>query len=258
MLKPILCVLFITALSLPATGQWQRLVFSGKGGFDDVPAEHPLSYFTANPFLRDDGDDLCALCTPEGKAKSAQRYSIRTEVRPVGVLAGHPILDVLYYVNPRETNAKPTDVKWKSILVQVGQNRFKEIFHLSAFYTTVSIGPSRIVQSGAEQVLSTMDDDGGNGGGCWEGYWWFDQTGPHRLDFAGLSVAIAERVPKHTYYQISCSNLDLDTQEVKAAVQKIPATCHACDWIGEFTARFRLDGANAIPVDIQFRASDSP
>jgi hypothetical protein len=257
MTRVILGLLFVAALSVPAAGQWRRLVFSGKGGFHDVPVEHPLSYFTANPFLRDDGDDLCALCTPEGKAKSAQRYSIRTEVKPVGVLGGYPILDVLYYVNSRETNAKPTDVKWKSILVQVGQNRFKEIFHLQAFYTTVSIEPSRIVQSGAERVLSTMDGDGGNGGGCWEGYWWFDRTGPHRLDFAALSVAIGERVPKRTYYQISCSYLDLEAQEVKAAVQKIPATCHACDWIGEFTARFRLDGASAVPLEIQFKPTDT-
>ena len=251
--RSVITLLFLAALSLPATGQWQRLVFSGKGGFDDLPSEHPLSYFTANPFLRDDGDDLCGLCTPDDKAKSARHYSIRTEVKPVGALAGYRIVDVLYYVGSLELNAKLTDVKWKSILVQVGPNRFKEIFHLSAFYTTVSIEPSRIIQSGNEQVLATMDGDGGNGGGCWESYWWFDHSGPHRLDFTGLSIAIGERVPKHTHYQISCENLDLEAQEVKAAVQKIPATCHACDWIGEFTARFRLDGANAIPLDVRFK-----
>jgi hypothetical protein len=190
-------LLFLAALSLPATGQWQRLVFSGKGGSDvrDVPVEHPLSYFTANPFLRDDGDDLCVLCTPEGKAKSAQHYSIRTEVRTVGTLAGYRIVDVFYYVGSREMNADLTDVKWKSILVQVGPDRFREIFHLSAFYTTVSIAPSRIIQSGTERILATTDGDGGNGGGCWEGYWWFDKAGPHSLNFAGLSIAIEERVP---------------------------------------------------------------
>lgn len=258
MAKVPFCLLFLTALSSIATGQWQRLVFSGKGGSDvlDVPVEHPLSYFTANPFLRDDGDDLCVLCPREGKAESAQHYTIRTEVKPVGVLAGYRILDVLYYVGSREMNADLTDVKWKSILVQVGPDRFKEIFHLSAFYTTVSIAPSRIIQSGNERILATMDSDGGNGGGCWEGYWWFDKAGPRPLDFTGLSKAIGESVPKHTSYQISCSHLDLETQEVKAAVQKIPATCHACDWIGEFTARFRLEGANAVPVDIQYKPSD--
>ena len=154
-------------------------------------------------------------------------------------------------------NPKLTDVKWKSILVQVGPNQFKEIFHLSTFYTTVSIQPSSIVQSGKEQVLTTMDGDGGNGGGCWEAYWWFDQAGPHRLDFAALSIAIGERVPKHTSYQISCSYLDLESQQVKTGVQRIPARCHACDWIGEVTARFRLDGAVARPLEIQFKPSET-
>ena len=173
----------------------------------------------------------------------------------MGVLAGYRVLDVLYYVGSLEMNTKATDVKWKSILVQVGQDRFKEIFHLSAFYTTVSIEPSHIVQSGNEQVLATMDGDGGNGGGCWEGYWWFDRAGPHSLDFTDLSKAIAERVPKKTAYQMSCSYLDLEAQEVKAFVQKIPASCLACDLIGEFTARFRLDGAKAFPLEIQFKPS---
>jgi len=252
----LIVVLLVAGLSIPATAQWQRLVFGAKGNTIDAPTEHSLSYFTDNPFLRDEADDLCALCTAEGKAKSAQHYSIRTVVKPVGVLAGCRIIDVLYYVGSRELNAELSDVKWKSILVQVGPDRFKEIFHLSAFYTTASIEPSRIIQSGSEQVLATMDSDGGNGGGCWEGYWWFDKAGPHPLDFAGLSKAIWERVPKQTAYQISCSSLNLETQEVKAAVQKIPATCHACDWIGSFTARFRLDGARAVPVDVQFRPSD--
>lgn len=250
MTKALLVVLLVAGLSIPATAQWQRLVFGAKGNIIDAPSEHPLAYFTANPFLRDEADDLCGLCTAE--YESAQHYSIRAEVKPVGALAGYRIVDVLYYVGSRELNAKLTDVKWKSILVQVGPDRFKEIFHLSTFYTTVSVEPSRIIRSGTEQVLSTMDRDGGNGGGCWEGYWWFDKAGPHLLDFAGLSKAIWERVPKQTAYQISCSSLNLETQEVKAAVQKIPATSHACDWIGSFRARFRLDGAKAIPLDVQF------
>ncbi|MGA7410851.1 MAG: hypothetical protein WBW33_10220 [Bryobacteraceae bacterium] len=257
MTKTLLVVLLLAGLSIPATAQWQRLVLGAKGDRMDTPSEHPLSYFTSKPFLRDESDDLCVLCTPEGKARSGEHYSIRTEVKSIGVLAGYHIVDVFYHVGSREINADLTDVKWKSILVRVGPDRFKEIFHLSVFYTTVSIAPSRIIQSGNERILASMDGDGGNGGGCWEGYWWFDKTGPHPLNFDVLSRAIAERVPKHTAYQMSCSNLNLETQEVKAAVQKIPAACHACDWIGEFTARFHLDGANAIPVDVQFKPSDA-
>ncbi len=115
--------------------------------------------------------DLCIRCTP------SLEYSIRTDVRPVGVLAGYHIVDALYYVSPGR-NSNSDQVKWKSILVQTGPDLYREIFHLQVFYASVSLTPSRIIQSGSESVLATMDSDGGNGGGCWEGYWWFDQAGP--------------------------------------------------------------------------------
>ena len=101
----------------------------------------------------------------------------RSMVKPVGVLAGYRVVDVLYYPSPRP-NASVTGATWKSILVQTSTDRYTEIFHLQAFYTTASVEPSRILQSGDEPVLVTMDLDGGNGGHCWEGYWWFDSSGP--------------------------------------------------------------------------------
>jgi hypothetical protein len=70
----------------------------------------------------------------------------------------------LYFVNAG-------GVTWKSVLVQAGEDSYLEIFHLQAFYPDVTLAPSRIVQSGNEGVLVTMDRDGGNSGGCWEGYW---------------------------------------------------------------------------------------
>jgi hypothetical protein len=82
----------------------------------DIPSPHPLSYFTANPFLRDAGNEFCVSCTPERAAKAAENYSIRAEDKSVGVLSGFRLLDVLYYVSSRSS---PNDdmVKWKSILV---------------------------------------------------------------------------------------------------------------------------------------------
>jgi len=98
------------AAAVPATAQWQRVVLSGKGKSVDVPAPHALSYFTANPFLRDDANEFCELCTPSGKAASSQKYTIRSMVRPVGVLAGYRVVDVLYYPSPR-ANASVTGAK---------------------------------------------------------------------------------------------------------------------------------------------------
>ena len=246
------------ALLVPALGQWQRVVMSGKGQSRDVPAPHPLRYFTDNPFLRDDADDLCTACTPENKARSADQYSIQSTTKPVGVLAGFHIVDVLYQVSPRNgsTWIGPGQVNWKFILIQVGPDRYREIFHLQAFYFTASLTPSRIIQSGGERVLATMDPVGGNGGECWEGYWWFDHAGPHALDFSRVETAIKNAVPGDTRFRMSCSNLDLASERISSGVQKSQFSCMACDFVGEVTARFRLRGPIAEPVAVNFKAGD--
>ncbi len=211
----------LTASMLLAASPWERVVLSGKGESRDLPAPHPLSYFTENPLLRDDGFEFC-------RAFTSSEYSIRSEVKPVGELAGYLIVDVLYSVNTR-------GVTWKSILVQTGADNYREIFHLQAFYTTFTLKRSRIVQSGNESVLVTMDKDGGNGGGCWEGYWWFDGSGPHAVDFSRLRAAITERLPRDTSINMSCANLDLGSQQVQSA---------------GLTARFRLNGPVAEPASV--------
>jgi hypothetical protein len=256
MSKVMVCGLFTIAVPLSLPGQWQRIGLDQKRGFfTDVPEPHPLSYFTANPFLRDDSDDLCIRCTAEGKVQSGREYSIRTDVRPVGVLAGYHIVDALYYVSLGR-NSNPDQAKWKSVLVQTGPDLYREIFHLQAFYTSVSLTPSRIIQSGSERVLATMDRDGGNGGGCWEGYWWFDQAGPHPLDFSRLKAAVEGRLPGNAAFNISCGNLNLNSEQVQSWVQRSDAQCHACDLLGRLTARFRLNGAIAEPGEIVFKSGD--
>ncbi len=248
------CALSFLCASPADNGPWGRILWSEKGFERDLPPPEPLSYFTATPFLRDDGNELCAPCTPEGRAQSAQKYSIRTEIKPVGVLAGYRILDLLYYVGSRE-HPEQSAVKWKSILVEVGPDQYREIFHLQAFYTTASISTSRIIQSGDERVLASVDSDGGNGGGCWEGYWWFDPAGAYHLDFSLLRAAIQEKVPANSTFGVTCSSLDLKSQRVRSTVQDSRAQCHACGSIGEVTARFRLDGSIVKPAAVTFSPS---
>jgi hypothetical protein len=248
-------LLFAIALCLPASAQWSRVVMSGKGISSDVPSVHPLSYFTANPALRDDGEDFCVSCTPEDRAKSAEKYSIRPIVRRSGAVAGYRILDVLYDIMRRDDPGLSI-IGWKSILVQLGHDRYKEIFHLQASGGAPSLKPSSIVLSRGERVLATMDPDGGVGGGCWESYWWFDRAGPHALDFSRLEAAMEKRVPKNTRFSTTCSNLDLKSSLVKSGVQKNPPQCHACDWVGEVTARFRLSGPIVEPLAIEFKPGE--
>jgi hypothetical protein len=162
---------------------------------------------------------------------------------------------VLYYVNAR-ANPNHDQVKWKSILVRVGPDRYREIFHLQAFYSTVSIARSQIIQSGRERVLATMDSDGGNGGSCWEGYWWFDSLGPHALDFSHLRAAVLSRVPGDSRFGMTCSNLDLQSEQFQSWVQEANAQCHACGNLGEVTAQFRLKGAIIEPVAVSFKPAE--
>lgn len=238
----------ILVLALPAAGQWQRVVWSGKGEFKDVPSPHPLKYFTAHPKLRDDGGDLPAGCDPP-------KCSVRGIVKPVGILAGFHIVDALFSVGTPEL---PDDgqVKWKFILVQVGPDLYKQIFQLQALYSTISISRSRIVQSGSERILASVDSDGGNGGGCWENYWWFDRSGPHPLDFSRLDAAMKAGVPAQTTFRSTCANLDIAAQQVRSWVQKAQPECQSCDFVGEVTARFRLKGALVIPLSVNFKAGN--
>ncbi len=251
-----LLALLTLVAAWPAMGQWQRVITSGKGTWTDVPAPHPLSYFTANPILRDDAGELCAGCPDPDNAELKREFEVQSTIKTLGVLAGYRIVQVLYSIRPKDEEATPDSPKWKSILVQVGKDSFREIFHLQAFYSAIALESSHIVQSGNERVLVSMDPDGGNGGSCWEGYWWFDRSGPHTVDFSPLLASMRARAPANTRFLTSCSVLDLEKQEVNTAVQKSDARCHACDYVGIIKARFRLDGATARPVEVRFQAGD--
>jgi hypothetical protein len=109
----------------------------------------------------------------------------------LGTLAGFSIVQILYRVGPR-SQGEPAKVRWKSLLVQVGNDLYREIYHLQAYYIVPELGSAEIVKVGHEEILATGDSDGGNDGGCFEGFWWFDSSGPHQLDFSQVRAAIRE------------------------------------------------------------------
>jgi len=203
-------------LTIVPAGAWDRIIWTGQGRSVDVPAPHPLSWF--------------------------ERRAPGADVHRPGALAGFPII-CLDNRSPRR----------KSILVKSGAGRYVEIYHLEADYVVTELTPVRIVQTPDEPVLATMDSDGGNGGGCFEAYWWFDSSGAHQIDFSPVRSAMADRVPPGAKFRTGCTNLDIGREEIGAAVQKRDAECHACGWIGELTAHFRLHGAVAEPGAISFR-----
>ncbi|MHB8754865.1 MAG: hypothetical protein ACYC92_07910 [Candidatus Acidiferrales bacterium] len=251
----LIALLLVVAVEVAADtiANWQRIVLSGKGESTDNPAAHSLSYFTANPFLRDDGGDLCVVCTPAGRAKAEQRYIITSEVQHLGNLAGFPVVQILYRVGPRR-GSEPAQIRWKFLLVQTGKDLYREIYHLQAYYVVPPLESAKIVKVGDEQVLATYDSVGGNGGFCWDAYWWFDSSGPHRLDFSRVKAAITRHVPPGATFWTTCWALHLDHEEIESTVQKIDPRCHACGMLGEVTAHFRLEGSVAVPVGVRYRA----
>lgn len=95
--------------------------------------------------------------------------------------------------------------------------------------------------------------DGGNGGGCFEGYWRITALGNTPIDFSPLQNAVASHLPTGTTYASSCWALDLDNHVLKSGVQKVNAECRACDWVGEVTAHFRIEGGRAEATDVTYQ-----
>ncbi len=247
--------LLLTVLTLPSWGQWQRQVFTVKGNWRDQAVPHPLSYYTANPFLRDDGNLLCMKCdTADGKAATAEQYAFALHQRQVGTLAGFNILEISYQFTDRQQR-DAGDVWWKSILVQTKKDtdEYAEIYHLQTWMRPDDLKPTEILHASNEDILGTRDFEGGNGGYCWETYWWFDDAGPHEVDFSAVVSAMDKRVPVHTTYRSDCWALNISKEEISSPVQKGDAQCHACDYVGTVTAHFQFKGASAEPRKVEFR-----
>ncbi len=146
--------------------------------------------------------------------------------------------------------------------MDVKPDRFEEVYHLQQeliAYVNPASGvneqqfkPSRIVAIGKESVLATYDSDGGNGSGCREGYWWFDTSGPHPVDFNPVYKAIGEKTPKDSTFTVGCWTIDLDDRQIHTDVRKINAECHACGQLGTATAEFDIVHGVAKPTKVEF------
>lgn len=247
-------VSLVVLLSSASWGQWQRILYRGKGESRDVQSAHPLTYFTSNPCLRDDGGDLyqdgdnCGIS--KSRTGSANGYTVSTQAHDVGTLSGFRVVEILYEFGDRR-QPELEKLRWKSILVQNGRELYVEVYRLQA-YLRAPLTPAKLVHVGDELVLMTQDSDGGNGGGCWEGYWWFDADGPHAIDFSPLIQEITKHIPPASTFWSTCWALHLEDREVKSYIQKADAKCRSCDFLGEVTAHFRLHGGTAEATDVNF------
>jgi hypothetical protein len=176
----------------------------------------------------------------DGKIVTARDYRVNQKVTNLGTIAGLSILQVLTTIEagPRLissglASAGEPPTQWKSILVQDGvRDQFVEIYVLQAeggLYQ--SIKPAAIYGVGSEAILGTYDPDSGNGGGCSDGYWWFDKAGAHAVDFSPLQQAISRVLPQNSTYTPNCWALHPEKEELQSWVQRLMLNAmHAEVW----------------------------
>lgn len=264
--RPFSYVLAFTLLlgsTISSIGQWQRTLVQGDAQVTyDVPAPHPLAWWTHNPLeLDESGDLLIGSKANGGIGLTARDYQVQQKVTTLGTIADHRIVQVLttIHAGPRVATFDGPGVdgppaQWKSLLVGVGANRYVEIYALQINWGGFQIGSAGIYGSGPNSILGTDDPDTGNSGGCSDAYWWFDKAGAHPVDFTKLEDAIRQAIPKEGTYMLRCSALHPGEAYLESWVQRLDAKCHACGGLGTVHAQYRIQNGVAIPVSVRFEA----
>lgn len=171
--------LTLVALSVfPASAAWERHVIAAPANRIDHPQAHSLAFFTRYPLLRTEDPSAFGNCTPEQKLAKAKSTKATAEVSLAGKLSGFAIYDVI--VHFEEDSAS-----WKFILVKIGPNRYREIYHLEAGFMD-EIKHSAVVRIGDRHILRSVDTVAGNGVATYQAYFWFDKDGPTWIDWTPI------------------------------------------------------------------------
>jgi hypothetical protein len=111
---------------------------------------------------------LCP-CDPVKDLATAKAVKVRSEVHRVGTIHGLAIYDVFYYF---EHDYYPVGAvmppDWKSILVQMAPNSYREIYHCEKTEAFARPLPSVIKIADKEALLKSTYVDGGNKGGYFD------------------------------------------------------------------------------------------
>jgi hypothetical protein len=252
-------------LQVPAGHTFQlerRVVTDDAREKHDTPSPHPLTWWTRNPLRLDEGAyPILGRSPDDGHVISARDFRIEQKVTTHGVVSGHRIMQVLttFHAGPRlvffgSPLADSQPSQWKSLLVSVGaDDRYVEIYRLQNDEGTyLAMESAAIYGAGQDAILGTYDPADGNGGGCSDGYWWFDAAGAHSVDFSPLERAIDRAVPPNGTYTDRCWALHPEKAELESWVQRRDAECHACGGLGEIHATYRIKQGVAIPVSVRF------
>jgi hypothetical protein len=251
------------------TSQMQRMLVTAKATTQDTPSSHPLTWWTQNPLrLDEDRSLLFGIKAADGHSISARDYSFEQKVTTLGTISGHRIVEVITTIHdqpslilPKFPDSQPSQpseevppTQWKSLLVEAdASDSYVEIYRLQAEYGTYQPMTSAIILgTGEDTILRTFDPANGNGGSCSEGYWWFDKSGAHDVDFSPLDRAIAGVQPPATTAWPHCWALASKNNEVRVGVQRAGVNCHACGWLGEIVATYQFKEGQATPTSVHF------
>jgi len=235
-------------LSLAASANsplWQRHVISGKGESFDTAEPHPLSYFVADPFLRDDGNDFCSDCSPSGKAAVHLQHKFRTKLKKVSTLQGFAIYDLFYSFDEHATTG---EIDWKSILVEVAPGQFREIYHLQPI--AAKVAPAFLLNAGGEELLGTRDIIPGTGIYYYEDYFWFSPAGAERVDIGAIADAVNSILPKG-FGVWKGYGLDMAKLTYHISVWQ-DGDSNCCPTGGAVDIRFRLAGSQVVVTKKRF------
>lgn len=224
---------------------WQRHLLSGKGGSFDIAQPHRLAYFIRDPFLRDDGDEFCSDCSPEGKATVHTRHQARTEFRKVGTLHEFAIYEVFYFF---DDHIHTGEIDWKSILVRVSPGEFREIYHLQP--TAAKIKPAFFLNAGTDEILGTRDLIPGTGNNYYEDYFWLSSAGAVRIDIEAITEAAKSILPSGSGIWKG-GGLDMRSLGYHTPVWK-ESDANCCPSGGTVDVKFRLDSGRILITSKQF------
>ena len=232
--------------------RWER-VLQGQQEATDVPSSHSLQYFTADPFLRDDGNEFCVACTASGKSQVHKQHRFKAELSEIGTTHGFPVYNLLYFFDDDIESGK---ADWKSILVRVPGGQFYEIYHLQAtgidMDTAYFMDARSSVDKRAVEILATSDVMPGTGFRSYEAYWWFDKDGPVRIDTDGaVEAALTEMLPAGTDIQTG-GGLNMETLTYRNSVWKV-GDAHCCPSGGGVDIQFKLDKGVLSVIHQQFK-----
>jgi len=192
---------------------------------------------------------------------------VETSQHPLGESFGRKIIEIILSFRDKDTPAQtpeePGPIQWKSIVMESTPDAYRELYLLTnngmfdrnqGKASLYSVERSQILE-----VAAYLNEKlNGNVEFREDSYWVLEADGPRPIDFSAVGKGVAQITPPDSHCTNPRCGLDMKGLELRSLMQRKNAECHACEYLGWVTARFRLDGYRAIPVSSRFEPYQEP